>query len=138
MADVTITAASVTPGTGATQTSLTAGAAITAGQVVYKDTNGKAQLASAVSVALNATVYGIALNNAANGQPVVVQTAGLITIGGTVVLGAIYLVSGNNPGGVAPATDLTVNWRPVILGIATTTGAIQLQFNVSAVTIQHA
>lgn len=54
-----------------------AGAAITAGQAIYIDSNGKAQLADA-SVSGTAGCRGVALKTVAAGQPVPVIKRGLI------------------------------------------------------------
>lgn len=128
MADLTITATSVVKGTGAITETLIAGATITAGQVVYKDTsdNNKAKLCDADSATAAArSFYGIALNGAASGQPVVVQTGGTITIGATVAVGVAYYMS-DVAGGIAPFADLESGDYPTIVGIGVSTTAIKI------------
>ena len=128
MADLTITAASVLKGTGAITETLIAGAAITAGQSVYKDASdaNKAKLTDADSATAAARVfYGIALNGAASGQPVVVQTGGIITIGATVAVGVAYYLS-DTAGGICPFADLESGDYPTIIGIGVSTTAIKI------------
>lgn len=128
MADLTITATSVVKGTGATTETLFAGAAITAGQSLYKDASdaNKAKLTDADSATAAARVfYGIALNGAASGQPVVVQTGGIITIGATVAVGVAYYLS-DSPGGICPFADLESGDYPTIIGIGVSTTQIKI------------
>lgn len=80
MADVALTAANISP-VNETQpeiSTMIAAAAITAGQLVYQDTNGKADLAQADDTATIQTVRGIALNAAAAGRPVNVLERGSV------------------------------------------------------------
>jgi hypothetical protein len=129
MADLTVTAASVLKGTGAITETLIAGAAITAGQSVYKDTSdsNKAKLADADSATAAArTYYGTALNGASTGQPVVVQTGGPITIGATVAVGVAYYLS-DTAGGICPFADLESGDYPTIIGIGISTTQILIK-----------
>lgn len=128
MADITITAASVVKGADARTLTLVAGAAITAGQVVYKDAadNDKVKLADADSATAAIRVpFGVALNGAAAGQPVTVQTDGLITIGGTVAPGVVYLLS-DNAGGIMPAADQEAGDYTSIIGVGASATEITL------------
>lgn len=128
MADLVITGTSVVKGTGATTETLTAGAAITAGQSVYKDASdaNKAKLTDADSATAAARVfYGLALNGAASGQPVVVQTGGIITIGATVAVGVAYYLS-DTAGGICPFADLESGDYPTIIGIGVSTTQIKI------------
>lgn len=139
LADITITAANVTPVTGYTFTDGTAGATITAGQVVYKDaSDGDAfKLADCDASATTSAVIGIALHGAADGQPLRVQTAGSINIGGTVAVGSIYILSGT-AGGIQVSTDVAQSDWVSVLGIATTTGIISLRIHNSGVQVPGA
>ena len=132
MADLTVTAASVAKVDGIT-TEYTAGATITAGQVVYLDStdSDKAKLADADAVA-SAAAVGIALNGASSGQPVVVQKSGNINPGGTPTNGAVYCVS-TTAGGIAPAADLLTADFKTSLGVSTTATNIKLGILVSGV-----
>jgi hypothetical protein len=88
MADLVITAANVLPGSSAVIKEGTAGAAITAGQVVYADSaTNTYKLADCNSAtAAVRSPKGIALHAAASGQPIAILTSGLITIGATVAV----------------------------------------------------
>jgi hypothetical protein len=91
-------------------------------------------LSDANASATTKAITGIALNGAAIGQPVSVQTSGTITIGATVAVGTIYVVSAT-AGGIAPSTDLASTWGTIIIGVADTTGTIKLQFFDSGVDV---
>lgn len=129
MTDISITAASVLPGSNAKVTHGVAGASVTAGQVVYyDDTTGKWKLAdtdSATAAVRNGK--GIALNAAGDGQPLAVQTDGDITIGATILAGVAYYLSGT-PGGICPIADVAAGDYPLIVGIGKTTSAMTLAF----------
>lgn len=138
MADITVTAASVVPGSDAViDRGGTAGATITAGQVVYKEAaSGTYKLADANSATAEVRQPdGIALNGASANQPIAVQTGGSITIGATVVAGTTYVLSSATAGGIAPQADLTTGDDVVILGVATSTSAIKVSIVVSGVTL---
>lgn len=127
MADLTITAASVLQGSGAIIEDQIAGAAITAGQLLYKDSaDGKVKLADANSgVAEARSIYGVAVNNAAANQPVAVQRKGKVAIGATVAVGTIYVLSAT-AGGVAPSADLATGHYVSILGVAVSATEIEI------------
>jgi hypothetical protein len=134
MTDISITAASVLPGTGAKTSDGTAGATITQGQVVAIDpATGKYVLCDTdhATAALR-IAKGIALNGASNGQPIKVQTEGPITIGGTMTAGVAYYAS-NTAGGISPAADVATE-RSVLLGIATSASVLDLDIQDSGVT----
>ncbi|MDW9792122.1 hypothetical protein GOB42_15155 [Sinorhizobium meliloti] len=138
MADIVITPASVVPGAGAKTTSGTAGATITAGQVVYLDstTTGKwhhadSDAATAAARGQGANV-GIALNGASNGQPLEVLTEGPITLGAVLTAGAAYYLS-PTPGGIAPLADLLTGDYVTLLGLATSTSVLQVDVQYSGV-----
>lgn len=138
MADIVITPANVIKGSNAITKSGIAGEAITAGQTLYIDTDASNVLklgdAATGGTELMATVEGVALHGASTGQPVKYQTAGSITIGGTVTVGEIYLLSTDNAGGIATESDVTDTGDFVsIVGVGTTTAIIALKiFNSSA------
>ena len=136
MSDLTITAASVVAGLGAATRDGVAGAAITAGQVVYRDTaDGKWKLADCNSATAAArTPGGIALNGAAIGQPVEVLTEGPVTIGATLTAGVAYYLSGT-AGGIRPVADNTTGDYPTIVGIATSTTVLDVKFHEAGVAL---
>lgn len=131
--DIVITAGTVVPDTGYQYFDATAGATLTAGQVVYVDTSNTVQKAITTS-AITAAARGIALNGASSGQPVRVMSAGTITIGGTVVIGKIYIVSAT-AGGVAPVTDTATTQFVTIIGIGVSATKIALNINASGIAV---
>ena len=118
MVDLSITASEVIPGTGAVLKTATASVAITAGQAVYiVEANGQAALADKNTSATTAQAKGIAVNNAAAGQPVKYQTAGTIDLGATAAAasGVVYVLS--DSGGISPAADIASSDYAVVLGV---------------------
>lgn len=136
MADLSITAANVVAGTGATVVRGYAGAAITAGQTVYLDTvNNEYLLADADSGTAAAKVpSGIALNGAADGQPLAVLTAGPVTLGSILTEGVSYYLSAT-AGGIAPYADLGSGDDVVHLGIATSASVLDVKIHAPDATI---
>lgn len=135
-ADVSITAGNVVPVAGYQFVDGIAGETITAGQTLYlKESDSrywKADSDSATSAVR--VLVGIALNGASAGQPLRVQTAGSITIGGTVAVGTVYILS-DTAGGIMPSTDVETGDYVSIVGIATTTGIILLDITNSGVAV---
>jgi hypothetical protein len=132
VADISITAANVAPGSAVIARGI-AGAAITAGQAVYADAanNGIIKKANAATSAATAACVGIAVNNAAIGQPVNYVTSGVYTVGGTVAAAVPYAVSGANDGGICPTSDITVSGEiltVLMIGISATQAQI---YNIS-------
>ena len=128
MADLTITAASVVPGSDARISHGTAGATITAGQAVYLDsaTTGKWQLADTDSAtAAVRAAHGVALNSASLNQPIAVQTEGDITIGATIAAGVAYYLSGT-PGGICPVADVAAGDYPLVIGMGKSTTVLDI------------
>lgn len=136
MADLTITATSVAAQGGAKIRHGTAGAAVTAGQVVYLDESaGTWKLADNDSATAAArSPRGIALNGAASGQPLAVHLEGPITIGATLTAGVAYYLS-SAPGGICPVADLATGDYPTIVGIATSTTVLDVKFHESGVAL---
>jgi hypothetical protein len=130
MADLSITAASVVAGSGAKTEDGTAGATITAGQVVYKDSaDNKFKLADNDSAtAAVRSPYGISLNGASNGQPLRVLTSGPITIGATTVVGVVYCLS-STAGAICPVADIAAGDYNTIVGIGTSVTSIDVRFH---------
>lgn len=128
MADLTITAANVLAGSGAKKVHGTAGATVTAGQVVYLDTTTSTyKLADCDSATAAArSPAGIALHGASSGQPLAVHASGLITIGATLTKGVAYYLS-PTAGGICPVADVLAGDYPTILGIATSTSVLKVQ-----------
>lgn len=127
MADLSITAANVAPGANARKETVTAGATITAGTPVYKDTADNDEYkASDADAAGTADSDGIALTGSSDGQPLVIQkSGGSINLGATLVVGQVYVVS-TTAGGIAPYADLLSGDYVTILGVATSTSLLKL------------
>jgi hypothetical protein len=136
MADLVLTAANVVRGVGAKVETGIAGAAINAGQTVFKDpADDKYRLADAdAATAAVRTTRGIALNGAANNQPLAVQTEGRIVIGAAVVVGTVYAQS-DVAGGIRPVADNATGDFVTTLGIAVTTTEIDLRIHASGVAV---
>lgn len=119
MSDLSITAANVLPGAGASTESGMAGGTITAGMPVFKAADGSILATDADSATVLArTAIGIALNGASAGQPISYQKpGGDITIGATLTPGVTYYLSGNT-GGICPLADVGATEYLSIIGIA--------------------
>ena len=132
MADISVTAANVARVDGVTQ-DVTAGATITAGQLVYKDTSDSNEHKPIdADVEASAVIAGVALNGAADGQPVRILTTGNLNPGGTAVVGEVYCAS-TNSGGIAAYGDLATGDYVSVLGIATTASNIKIAINNSGI-----
>lgn len=123
--DITYDSSKVVPGSNAriNQGRVADAASIEAGESVYVDTDGKLDLASALSSAASKAA-GIAVNSGSGGQPVDYVYEGDITfvelgspLTGSLAVGVGYIVS-NTPGGIRPASDLGSAEYNAHLGIA--------------------
>lgn len=135
MADVSITAANVRPSTDAKVRVVTAGATVTAGQPVYKDTSDSNEWKGCDNdAAASAKCEGIAMTNAADGEGLVILTEGSWTAGGTLTKGTVYFVSGN-AGGIAPAADVTSAKYVTPIGVASSTSVMIFKPHVTGVAV---
>lgn len=135
MANLSITATAVVAGTDAVTEVRPAGAALTAGQVVYLDTaTDTYKLADADGAAALRSPRGICLNGAAIGQPVTIIRAGTVTIGATLTGGIAYALSAT-AGAICPMGDLTTGAYPAFLGIATSTTVLKVNITESGLLI---
>lgn len=127
MADKTLTPANVILSSAAVCSVGIAGATITAGQPVYRDTadldtygQGKLKLADANVAAPVCTVAGIAAHGASAGQPLKFAVSdSAFTHGLTTVAAGDVLVLSATAGGIAPAADIASGMYPVVLLVAT-------------------
>jgi len=136
MADLTQTAANVLAQSGAKiDRTGVAGASLTRGMPVYIDpADYKAKIADNNVSATLANVYGLALGDVADGQPVAICTEGDINIGATLVVGETYVLSAT-AGKICPIADVSTNYV-TILGVAISASLLRLKPIVSG--IQHA
>lgn len=121
MADLSITAGSVQTGTHATKKQGVAGTTLTAGQLVYLDTNSKLLLSDANGSAATKVVDGITLDGGALNQPVLYCTLDPdLVVGATIVPGMTYVLS-DTPGGIAPVADGITGDTTIVVGVAKST-----------------
>ena len=133
MADLSITAADVIKTDSTLIAEGTAGATVTAGQPVYKDSTASGKLKPAdADVLATAAAVGIALHGASDGQPLRYATGGNLTLSAVMTVGAVYVVS-TTAGGIAPVADLGSGDYVTLLGVATTTSNIKLSVSVSGI-----
>ena len=129
MADLSVTAANVKLVSGPTE-DITAAAAITAGQVVYKEAaSNDAKLSDNDSATAEVrAIRGIALHAAAIDQPLkIAKNTAIVEFGAILTAGVDYYLSGT-AGGICPRADVTTGDDPVRVGIATTTSRLLLDF----------
>lgn len=135
MADLIITAASVLAGAGANVKHGTAGAAITAGQVVYREAaTATYKLADNDAATALHSAVGIALHASLSGQPLAVLSDGPITIGAALTAGTAYYLS-STPGAICPAADLGIGDEPVLIGLATSASVLSVAIRETNVTL---
>lgn len=129
MAAYSQTASNVVPGAGAVLKNGTAGAAITAGMPLYIDANDANELKPAIATSeAAAAVVGIAVCNAASGQPVTYQTSGLINMGANLVAPAIPIfLSAADAGKIVPFADIGLSGAYcTILGVSASSSLLEL------------
>lgn len=131
MADLTITAANVVKYDGAETATETAGEAITAGQTLFRHTDGKLYKAKDDTVAHAASV-GVALNNAGANQPVTYIKAGDYNPGAVVAIGTFYGVT-DTFGGLGPISDRGTGDYVTVIGYATATDKIHVDITKTGV-----
>lgn len=135
MSDLVLTAASVIAGSNGVKDQGIAGATITAGQVVYKDSLGKYQLADNNSAtALARSPLGVALHGASTNQPLMIVKQGAVTIGATLTPGVAYYLS-DTPGAIGLYDDLASGEYVVFLGLATSATVLDLNIKVAGVAL---
>lgn len=135
MVDITITPANVKKGADASLETGIAGATITAGQPVWRDTANKYQLAdNNHATTAGRTPRGIALHAAFLDQPLTIQRSGDITIGATVTAGQDLYLS-DTPGGICPRADVGAGENVVLIGLAKTTTVVTIDIQAPGVTL---
>ena len=136
MADYTITAADVIPGTDAViDRDYNAGVSISQGQAVYLDDDETWQLTDVDSAtAAVRACDGVAVNAAEAGQPLAVQIGGQLAFGAIFTEGVSVHCS-DTPGGIGPSTDTASGDDAIILGNPITTSILQLAILDSGATV---
>lgn len=132
--DLSVTVGSVAKGSDAAVANGTAGVTITAGQAVYLEAaTATYKLADTNSATAEVRNFaGIALHASLAGQPIQVQTGGSITIGATLTVGEVYVLSAN-AGGIAPIADLVAGHYTCIIGVATSATVLKINIFYPAV-----
>ena len=126
MADIAITAANVKKGVGAVTKNVVYGGTITQGMVLYEKSSDSEWYAVDADDSIAAyTPLGIALTAGADGQPGIVQIAGEITAGGTLVAGSAYYCSATTAGSFAADLPVAGDYSTLV-GIAKTTAIMLL------------
>ena len=133
MADLTITPGGVLAGANAQIRNGIAGATITAGQALYKDTNANVmKLADANGSAAERVLAGIALHASLTGQPIAyIIKDDDFTPGATLVAGTSYMLSSAAPGGIAPVADATAGDYVTDVGVAKSVTKLNVNFTAS-------
>ena len=131
MADISITASAVVPSSSAVYKYATAGATITAGQLIYLDTAdldangiGKAKLSDANGAAALRVVDGITVGGASAGQPVAIVTYDTALVVGSGLTANNILILSDTPGGIAPSADLGAGEYLSVIGVVKTATTI--------------
>lgn len=125
MADLTVIAANVKPGTDTVTKRGIAGEAINAGESVFVAADGGIELCENDQAALDAACVGVSLNDAAADQPIEYGFSGTVNMGAILAIGQVYIV-GAAPGGIAPEGDAVATEFVTVVGVATTTSLLKL------------
>lgn len=134
MADISVTAANVKLGSSsATVQRVLYGATVTQGQALYSDTSDSNKYKPAdADAAASSLAEGIALTPGVSGDYGLMVTAGLINMGGTVIVGQVHAVS-TTLGGVCLYSDLGSGDFVTTLGIGFTTAMIYVDVFASGI-----
>lgn len=131
MADISITASAVVPSSAAVIKYTTAGATLTAGQLVYLDAAdldangiGKSKLSDANGAAALRVVDGITVAGASAGQPVAIVTYDTALVVGSGLTANNILILSDTPGGIAPSADLGAGEYLSVIGVVKTATTI--------------
>lgn len=125
MADLTVVAANVKPGSSAVSKRGIAGEAITAGDSVFVAADGGIELCEHDQTIVEAAAVGVALNDAAVDQPIEYIVTGDIDMGAILSIGETYIV-GAGAGGIAPEGDAGAGDFVTVLGVATTANNLKM------------
>jgi len=136
MANQAITASEVLPGASGVFEEYTAGEAISAGEACFVAGN-LASLADNETDIATASVRGVAMNSAASGQKVVLQTDGDWTIGATAAMAAgdVLWLSGT-PGKMCPEGDIDSTDFPTFIGMCI--GGNVFRLGIKSFSVAHA
>lgn len=125
MADLSVVAANVKPGSDAVTKRGIASEAITAGDSVFVAVDLGIELCEKDQAALDAACRGVALNDAAVDQPIEYAVSGSVDMGAILAIGQVYIV-GAAPGGLAPEVDAGAGDFVTVVGVATSANLLKL------------
>jgi hypothetical protein len=125
MADLTVSSSLVVTQPNAPFETGISGASLTAGMGAYLDPTDDRWKKAVATAQVTAAARGVITHNCSSGQPVRVQTAEEISLGGGITVGQTYIVS-TNAGGICPIADLTTGSWVTHVGVGATTNAIDL------------
>ncbi len=129
MVDIVPTSTLVVPSSSATLVQGKAGAAINAGQIVYRAAaTGLFHLADSNVAGETRQPIGMAVTTAAINQSIVVCTSGDVTTQVAWTAGSYYYLS-ETAGGIQPVADLGATEQVISIGFARTTSVIAIQIN---------
>lgn len=126
MSNLAITPADVVPGPNSTPARGTAGAAIEAGDLIYKDATQKIQLSDADGAVAAQAVQGMAVNSAALGQPVNFVGEDDDLDVGAAIEGKPYFLS-ETAGKMCPIEDLQPDSKAIFVGIGKADGKLNFK-----------
>ena len=125
MADLVVVAANVQPTSSTQSRRGTAAVAIDAGQSVYIDSSNEIDLCEFDQTSVEAACRGVALNDAAAGQPVEYAVSGEVDMGAILSTGQTYIV-GAGAGGIAPEADAGAGNFVTVVGVAVSSNNLKL------------
>jgi hypothetical protein len=129
MADISITAANVVPSANATLIQGVAGEAVTRGQTLYYDSAAGTYKKFDANDTAKDTLVGLACEDAAAGQPLIVCTKDpALALGGTVAIGDTVWGSATAGGLTKTFADLVTGWRVYVVGVANAANTINFDF----------
>ncbi len=132
MVDLVVVPANVQPGPGSIERTGTAAVPITAGDSVFIDSSGAIDLCENDQTIVEAACRGVALNDAAIGQPIRYVVSGEVDMGAITAAGQVYIV-GAAPGGIAPEADAIAGEFVTIIGVGVSANNIKLGITQSGV-----
>lgn len=131
MANVTPTPSTVLANDGAiVHYGKVSGEAIPAGRVVFRDTDGRYDMAKSSSLAASGTraqlYYSLNTTAAAN-QPLALLEEGDLTMDG-LTAGQLYILSDDDDGLIMPFTDIAATNIVVVVGVAVSATVLRVKF----------
>lgn len=133
MADITITAANIGCGSNALVRRVTGGEAITHGQPVYQQSNGKFYKADANNSEQTAEAQGISFCACSgDGVDLFILFFGKMKFGAILTKGETYCVS-ETAGGICPIGDVGSGEWVTILGVASDTSTLDVDIKATRI-----